>query len=513
VVTGSAFVTIEDLTVISAGSRPAVDLTGTAAATVARITALVLGTRDLAVPAISLGGVAILTALRDNVIVAQLGIGGGGTDKAPLLAAELDVRDNVLVCRDVGIGLEGRVGHLLGNGVVANTVLRASQAGIRLLGAIAPGHGCTVADNTILVGGAGIQVGAGGFTVDGNAVAGSAQSLEIRGDGIAVLPSTFGALRGPTRVAGNRIRDVGGRGVAVLAPVSSLEVTHNLVERAMHGIVMDERARATAATVSDNTVTDVGSRETDQGDGVAGIRVVGCERATVESNTVHGVGAAREARGASTGIDVLACIESRVAGNSVDRVGFPEAGGRDLGIGVRGRVIRTQVSGNSSRRQPVDPDEDGPSAFQGLLVGSDGDPREPGVAVVKGFVMGTGPATFAIGTHAAFATPFVPASVTVDANIVAGSPAMPAALVGIAGEVVLTGNQLHSRRDTGTPALLLRALAATVSANRFRGGEPSAQLEVDPERLAVLGNLSSTVITVFGGGLDARWDPLNLNGV
>ena len=60
--------------------------------------------------------------------------------------------------------------HLLGNRVGGNTVLRASEAGIRLLGAIPPGHGCTVADNVLLVDGTGIEVSASGCTVAGNEV-------------------------------------------------------------------------------------------------------------------------------------------------------------------------------------------------------------------------------------------------------------------------------------------------------------------------------------------------------
>ena len=32
-------------------------------------------------------------------------------------------------------------------------------------------------------------------------------------------------------------------------------------------------------------------------------------------------------------------------------------------------------------------------------------------------------------------------------------------------------------------------------------------------KLAVLGNLTTTGIEVFGGPLESRWDPLNLNGV
>jgi hypothetical protein len=512
-VTRSAFVTLEDLAVIGGGPAPLVELETTADVTVQRLTGLQLGSRDLPPPAVSLGGVSLRTRVCDNILVAQVGIGGGDQEKAPLLTAELRVSGNALVCRDVAVGLTGRVGHLLGNQVCDNTVLRAGEAGIRLLGAIAPGHGCTVSGNSLLVVGNGVEVSGAGFTVTDNDVTGTQASLETRGTGITVLPSTFGSLRGPTEISANRVRDVGGRAIDVLAPVSTLAVTHNTVERALQGIVMDRRARADVARVSDNTITDVGSRPQDKTDAVTGIQVVGALRADVESNVVHGVGSAREVGGIATGIEVLGCPGARLAGNSVDRVGFPERGGQDLGIAVRGRLQRTQVSGNSSRRQPVEVEDDGPSAFQGLLVGADTPPGEPGAKPVKGYVVGVGAVGFLIGPFAAFAAGSGTPAVTVDANIVSGSPELPAALVGVAGEVVLSGNQIHQHREVGTPALRLLALAATVATNRFRGGKPSAELEVDPRRVAVLGNLTSTGITVLGGALDPQWDPLNPVGV
>lgn len=513
-VTSSAFVTVENLTVVSSGERPCVTLQATAAVTVQAVAALVLGTRDLPVPAIRLAGVALRTALRDNVLVAQAGIAGGQPEAdASLLTADLSVRDNLLVCRDLGVDLSGHVGHVLGTSIVANAVLRAGLCGIRLLGAVPPGHGCRVGDNDLLVGGTGVTVSGSGFTVEDNEVTGTPAGLEVRADGVLVAPSTFGSLRGPTRISGNQLQDLGGRGVAVLTPVSSLEIGHNTVERTLHGIVMEERVRAASVAVTSNTVTDVGSREVDREDGVLGIQVVGADRATVESNTVHGVGAAREARGESIAVQVLGCTESRVAGNSVDRVGLPEDGGGDLGIAVRGRLLRTQVSGNAVRRQPVDVDEDNPSGFQGLLIGAERDPREPGVVGAKSYVIGTGTAMFAIGTHAAYAVAPRPATVTVDTNIVSGSGEVPTAVVGVFGEVVVTGNQLHSRVQSSVAALHLLAIAGTVGQNRFRGGKPSADLDVDPERLAVLGNLSSNGIAVLNGPLDPRWDPLNLQGV
>ncbi len=511
-VTNSAFVTLEDFTVIGSENTPGVDLQTTIAATVERLTMLMVGASDVPAPAIALGGTSLLTTLRDNAIVASVGIAGGEGEK-PLLTAELGVSDNVLVCRILGISLDGQVGHMFGNAVVTNTVIRAETAGVRLHGTIAPGHGFEVGENTVIVGGAGIEVATSGFTVDTNDVTGTTDSLERRGDGIAVVPGTFGSVRGATRLASNRVRDVGGRGIAVLAPTTSLLLSHNLIERALEGIVMDERARAASAVVSDNSITDVGSRESDKSGGVAGIQVVGSGRASVESNVVHGVGSAREVGDRSAGIRVVSCMESRVADNSVDRVGFPEAGGLDVGIAVQGGIRRTQVAGNQARRQPVDVEDDAPSGFRGLLIGGDGDPKEPVATPLKSFVVADGPFGFAVGPLTAYVVAFNESAVTIDTNIISGSGELPAALVSVAGEVVATGNQLHTRVDAGAPALRLVALAATVSANRMRGGRPSGSFDVNPEKLAVLGNLTTSGIEVFGGPLEPRWDPLNLNGV
>ena len=509
----SAFVTVEHLTVFASGVEPAVELRSTAAVTVEDTTVLVLGGRDSAQPGIALSGVALRTSLVGNVVIGPVGIADAAADeRLSVLTAELEVRDNLLVCRDVGVGLDRGVGHLAGNRVESNTVLRADDAGIRMLGLVAPAAGVVVADNSVIVAGTGVAVATAGFSVDGNEIAGTAASLERRGDGIAVTPSTLAKLPGAVRIAANRVRDVGGRGIAVLAPVGSLTIASNEVERAQHGIVMDERGRAGSVAVSHNTVTDVGSRPSDAADGTLGIRVTGAGRASVESNTVHGVATAREAQGASVGIDVLACLESRVAGNSVDRVGFAEVGGRDIGIAVRGRIRRCQVDGNTARRQPVDPEEDGQSGFQGLVVGANAHPDEPGADSGGGFVFGTGAFNFAISRFLAVALPRGDASVTVDANIIAGSGELPAALIGVGGDVVVTSNHVHTHIDRETPALRIVARSATVGQNRLRGGRPSGEVDVDPKRIAVLGNLSSTPITNFGGGLEARWAQLNQTG-
>jgi hypothetical protein len=298
----------------------------------------------------------------------------------------------------------------------------------------------------------------------------------------------------------------------VLASVSSLEISHNLVERAMHGIVMEERGGASSVAAVDNTVMEVGSRESDDKDGAFGIKLVGAMRAVVESNCVNGVGAAREVSGAAAGILVLGCPDSRVAGNSVDRIGMLEDPGEDVGIAVMGLIARTQVSGNQSRRQPSDVDI--PTAFRGLLIGSQTDGREPGADLVAGYVVGNAAVPTVVGPYSVHTFQLrEAAAVVVDTNIVAGGGRAPTAIVGIGrSDATLTGNQIRSRGEA--PALLVAAGSIAVNANRLTGGDPeSCELIADPKRITVLGNITSAGTFVNSSPLDPPWQGLNAEGV
>lgn len=507
---GSAFVTIERLSVLASGVSPAIAAQSTAALSLRGLVVLMLRTADVPTSAIALTGIALGTTLAQSVVVGGVGVGNGNGGTSPVLTGELAIEDNVFVCRDTAIALDGTAVHMLENRIARNTVVRCEVAGIRLPGALAAGSVFAVVDNTLRICGNGVQVGTGGFEVRGNEISGTAQNVQTRGDAIAVVSST-GGLRGPTRIADNRIRDVGGAGILTLAPVSTLDVAGNTIERAQHGIVMDGHARAEVATVVHNTVTDVGSRPQDETDGSRGIRVVGVGRASVESNTVQGVGAAREIRGRSIGIDVIAAVESYVAGNSVDRVGFPTSGGEDIGIAVRGRISRCLVTANTTRRQPVAVADDNPGPFQGLVIGADAPVDEPSVVTESQWVFGTGASSFVVGPFVGFAAASAQASVAVDANIVSGSAKLPAALIGVAGDVVVTSNHVHTFPE-GAAALRVVARSAAVAQNRLRGGVPSGEIDVDPKRITVLGNLSTTPIENFGGALEARWADLNQDG-
>ena len=511
-VTGSAYVTLEDFSVLAPGLPSAILLQTTAAVTVQRLTMVTVGNADQGGTAVTLGGVALLTSIQDNVFLVGTAV-TGGFDDTPLLTAELTVRDNLMVCRERGVDLQGPVAHLLGNRAADNTVVRCSSVGIRLAGAISPGHGCEVRENTVVVAGVGIAVGSSGFTVADNDVTGTPASIEIGSAGIEVVPSVFAsAVPGPTRITANRVRDVGGDGVRVLAAVSSLEISHNLVERAMHGIVMAERGGAFSVAAVDNTVLDVGSRQSDDKNGAFGIRLVGSTRAVVESNCVNGVGAAREVSGAAAGILVLGCPDSRVAGNSVDRIGMLEDPGEDVGIAVLGLIARIQASGNQSRRQPSDIDI--PTSFRGLLIGSQADGREPAADLVAGYVVGNAAVPIVVGPLSVHTLELrEAASVIVDTNIVSGGGGAPTAVVGVGrSDAILTGNQVRSRGEA--PAMLVAADSIAVNANRWSGGgRESCALIASPDRITVLGNITSAGTSVNGVPLGAPWQRLNIDGI
>lgn len=525
VVTRSRFVTIENLAVLAANDS-AVVLDTTVAATVERVTALVLAQEGPSRAAIGLAGTALLTTLRDNVVAAPTGIGhaGVGADdrRRVLLVAELELSDNLVIGRDFGVRLDGTTAFLLANRVADNSVIRAREGGIVTTGfvypgSVLPGSSFAIADNTVVVGGTGISVSEGGFAITGNQVGAPRSDRPARTDGIAVVPTPPGELvRDVVRIDGNRVRGVGGHGIVDYASVQTLEVTRNRVELAQHGIVVDEKATVEIATVSGNTLVDIGSRDTDEAAGVFGIRVVNAARATVESNTVRGVGTTRSMGGDSIGIDVVAVVESRVAGNTVERVGPLDGGRGEIGIAVRG-FARSQIEGNASRRYPADPDFDPDGGrFIGLLVGSAEERDfELGLTTAGGITTGIGPFAFGVAAAAAVGSARIVAPlVAVDANIVAGGAgdAPPAMIVGLRGDAIVTSNHVRGNREFGTLALRVRAETGAVAQNRLWGGrEPTAELFVSGP--SVLGNLSTGIVLLNGAPLPPPWDALNVIGI
>ena len=390
-ITRSAFVTLEDLTLIAGSRSGGIVLTTTAEVTLRRLVVLLTADSDFPTPAIQLHGVAVRTHLLENDMIAPVCIGGSG-EKGGTLTAALEVTGNVLVGLIAGVQLAGATAHLLDNVVRANTVLRCGEVGLQLLGVMPPTASCEVADNYVAAQGVGIDVANSGYAVRDNVVVGERLDSQGPGAGISVEAGTLADLRGATTISGNSVRQAGREAIAVRAGVTVLTLDRNVVQGGRSGIVMVDKARADQVHATGNVVRGIGGIGDEKDDSIVGIQVLGAEHALVDANTVVGVGTNDPGRDAA-GVRVLGCQESRVHGNAVEDIGSTQSETPTAGIQVTGIGTRASVEGNDVRRLPA-AEKDGPlSAFTGIQVGSppgQGFGRPKGFATIPGGLLGKG---------------------------------------------------------------------------------------------------------------------------
>ena len=136
-VLNSAQITLESFSVHTSGGQAAVHFGATTGVTARMYTILVTHTRGQA-PAIKLSSVALLTRLRDNLIVAPIGI--FGSSATPLLTGALEVSGNLLVCEMAGIRLGARRTCSVTRSATTRCFDSAGRyAAIHLLGNVEPG--------------------------------------------------------------------------------------------------------------------------------------------------------------------------------------------------------------------------------------------------------------------------------------------------------------------------------------------------------------------------------------
>ncbi len=83
----------------------------------------------------------------------------------------------------------------------------------------------------------------------------------------------------------------------------------------------------------------------------------------------------------------------------------------------------------------------------------------------------------------------------VSGNTQHGGGREPAAVIEVAGDVLVQGNWCVQPEDAA-PAVRLTGATASVADNRVRGGKPSMEVTVSPDAAVILGNLNSGGITV-----------------
>lgn len=333
-------------------------------------------------PAIGMAGVIVDATIRDNVIFAGSGIGNLGgaqiTHSAarlvdykgflPLLSAQLRFEDNLMLCQQRGISLDGFSLHMAETRLAGNTIVGCTQASIVSRGWVFPGSGVEILNNKLGCVGWGVVVGADGSRVNDNDI--SAYGERSGGNGIALLPGVDPQRSNQAMVLGNRIYNMGGYGIFISSKLRSAMIKDNFIEAVgLGGIIMDEEASAEMLSIENNHLLEVADEANEQEQAVSGIRLLRTEQVDIAGNVIRGVGRNAIQSLSRSGIQILAVGSGRIAGNEITEIGPSEGFIRySAGIEVVGSYENLDIADNVVRRFVDEPDEADESKWIGLLI-------------------------------------------------------------------------------------------------------------------------------------------------
>ncbi|MGY2012128.1 DUF6519 domain-containing protein [Nocardia gipuzkoensis] len=491
-------VTITGLRIISSGTDPAVP-----AVVLEHCGAVSLDRVGIEAPGvgIALAGEQWLTALRRNVIIADVGV-----RTIPRREARpsngLRIEDNTFVCRERGIQLTDTSQFISEVRIANNVVTATTQVGIAARGLLIRGPEAVVDGVLTIVGNAIETVSGVGIRTAGRAVISDNEITSNRSDprdpnqhGIHVAAEEEKA--GHVHIIGNRAVGLGGLGILVEAEVASLSVKQNVVQDAGGGIVVRGGPKQ-HISIENNHIIDVVNYGTASGiadNAVVGIAVVdSVGSAHLVGNVIDGVAARRigdRETAAVLAMTVYRATDVLIAGNTITNAGALAR--QALGIGV------------SSPREAVSVTDNTVHAASGAD------------EVARAFWT----------TLLVMGSPILPLSpldppVHVAGNRLFGGGRKPAVSILTTGHVLVSTNRIVQRDLPSTaPALELQASRAVLQGNVAFGGRtnaasPAIRLTVNKASLVVVGNMTSpgaisvrATVNDEETEIDLPWRPLN----
>ena len=540
VATGGAFairsgiaLAIEDLLILSVGPAPAVAVQTALGLSLQRLVIAGLDTEAARSVAIGLTGVVVAATIRDNTILAPIGIAvveatsaaPPGTSLPPpplLLSALLRIEDNLLLCERLGIALAGRVLHVASTRIGGNELIGCRQGAIAVLGFGAPGSSMRIQGNSASVGGPAIVAGVDGLWIEGNKlVATPRDDLQPEGAGITLRSGLDPTGTDQCQVLANQIAGFSGAAIAVLSPVRELIVKLNIIERCGNGIVCEDEADAGQVSIENNHVSDIGHGGEAQQGVVAGVSVFRAGTATVSGNTIRRVGQQATLAALKAGVAGASIGHWQVAHNHISGIAPPgEFNGRGAGVVLLAPFAQGEVSHNDVDRDELASGQSVKSAWFAVWVDEPSDNRFVVRVGSYAAVRIDATRTMVFGGRRPFVVVAAAADVGVDGapdargaglsvlgNALAARGGEPAVDVGVSGDCVFSDNRCELRGGSGPIAVSLAARTAIVNANRVSGGEASLLLQVDPKLMTVLGNITSAGI-VTGGRSSTTWSAL-----
>lgn len=537
----SAFVVVRSFAIVL--ERMEIYSLGMTAACVSVRTVFGLTLRDLAMAlfdnteaqgaAISLAGTVFDVAIDHNKIRAPDGIRALDAPKeegpAWLAASLLRIDDNLFVCRDSAIKLDGVVGHAALTRIRGNVIVGPHEVGISALGVGLPGASIEIAGNSLQVHGPAIRCAVGGAWIVENKL-----HLTQDGDrnpigaGIELATGLDPAGSGQAHVLANQVAGFPEAGIVIATGVRDLIVQHNTIEQCGNGILMVDLVATLQATIADNTLRDIGcgAAGTPAPGSTVAIGILRTAAARVTGNHIRRVGLdGGENSGYIAGIAALTVARAHIAGNDIIEVVTQQGSGGTLaGILIRAPFARAEVHHNQVERDDAADETPSDSAWYALHIGEVDKGRPAALsrlgahatlrldeqrtlviagsrAFVHAAVTGIDPAT-----GGALAKPGASASVL--GNVLIARGRVHAALVGADGEILFSDNRCELRANTAVPAVRLDAPVAVISANRVRNGGISIQVTGDG-KVAAIGNITTGGIAA---PLPPEMLPLNLIG-
>jgi hypothetical protein len=533
-------VAIENLLILSLGQQPAISVNTALGLALQQLAIAVLGARDNpTAAAVALGGVVAGATIRENAILAPVGIvandiaSSAAEEKGPafLITAALGIDDNLLWCQRQAVAFTGTVGHLFSNRIIGNQIVGCTDVAVTLLGIGAPGASMSVSRNSFMITGSGIKAGIDGLWIEDNKLfnSESAEAARRAEVGIALATGLDKSGADQCQLIGNQVSGFANAGVLIGAPTRELIVKMNIIESCGNGILSADDASGGSISIENNHLRNIGGANSSS---VIGIGVARAQSATIAGNMIRAIAVETVQATMAAAILSVAVQRVRVSGNEVSGMAPPgDFVGVMAGIMLRPPYGEFEISHNRVQRDDTPSTQSSNGSWFAVLIGEvnvEGAPaRVANFATVRVdnlrlLVLGAGRPFVATVTEAAGATlsttdaavntaaaaALAAARGSVIGNVLAARGASSAVQVNAAGECLFNDNRVEAR-GARVAAVVLATPVAIVNANRVRGGEPSMQIAATIKSAAVLGNITTGTIAV-AGGLQPPWDGLNL---
>lgn len=472
--------------------------------------------------AIGLSGIILSASVRDCVLAAERAVAATPGELDYLLTANLGLTDNVLLCRERGISLDGVCLHYGQLRIADNLVLGCAEAGVIANGAALPVASVAIAGNVLQVAGTGIVAGTDQLRIEGNEIV--AMPGRTAAHGIHLTTGVDNGVIDRVLVTDNRLRGQRGHGIVILARLGRATFRSNTIENTGGGaLVMLPGAAAEYVAIEGNQFVDIGVGFNDESLPFVGVLLLATRRADITGNLLTNIARQAVLSPLRVGVMTLATGEPRIAGNRLSGIGPSGSFNlRTVGIGIGPGFTDAVVDDNTVTRIESDSDKTSAGRWQALLiVGSLGEAtqNQGGLAATGVVILPTNAGHVHLTARQITVLDGTPGSAMVRGNRMRSQDSLiPATeILGVKG-CLFDQNDIRVLGGDDGGELTGRMISehASIANNRLVGSSERTTFELmcNETRFSVLGNLRTAPILVNGTddtALPPPWNTLNVS--